>query len=280
MLHSVSLSCLVVVCLLGSCQAKQQAATRLPAPPHLPAAPLPAAAPVVAARPALNEPSLKESQTLYPDTLHPRPVAAQRWTTAEVDTMPGRWLPVADARYRVLDVQGTPAGEDGPYLRLFCRTPGAVAQWLELDLRNPLGEFQTDLYLEPQAVELDRRPPAELLVRLGGRNDGNASGTGVGYTLLLSLAGPPTVIWQSVDDYQLTIRPLLTAADTTAENAFTSGYQEREVHRRVTVRGGRVQVARISQEADGFDAEQLTPITPGSYWYQGGRFQRARTSTP
>jgi hypothetical protein len=116
------------------------------------------------------------------------------WTTAEVDTMSGRWLPIADARYRVLDVHGTPAYADGPYLRLFCRTPRAAATWLELDLRNPLSEFLTDHYLQPQAIELDQHPPAELLVRLGGRNDGNSSGTGLGYTLLLSLATTPTVV--------------------------------------------------------------------------------------
>lgn len=189
--------------------------------------------------------------------------------------MAGRWVPVADVRYRVLDVHDTPAYEDGPYLRLFCRTSKAAATWLELDLRNPLREFRTDLYLQPQAIELDQRPPAELLVRLGGRNDGNSSGTGLGYTLLLSLRTTPTVVWQSLDSCQQTVRPLLTAADTSEENSFTQGYSEDEAHRCVTVRRGVVQVSRISQDPTSrLGEENLTPITPGHYRYQAGRFQR------
>jgi hypothetical protein len=214
-------------------------------------------------------------QTLYPDTLRPRALAYHLWTTAEVDTMAGRWVPVADTCYRVLDVHDTPAYGEEPYLRLFCRTPKASATWLELDLRNPLREFLTDLYLQPQAIELDQRPPAELLVRLGGRNDGNSSGSGLGYTLLLSLANTPTVVWQSIDSCQQTIRPLLTAADTTEDNSFTRGYSEDEAHRRVTVRRGIVQVSRISQDPTSrLGEEKLTPITPGRYRYQAGRFQR------
>lgn len=189
--------------------------------------------------------------------------------------MAGRWLPVADARYRVLDVHGTPAYKDGPYLRLFCRMSNVAAPWLELDLRNPLSEFATDLYLQPQAIELDHHPPAELLVRAGGRNDGNSSGTGLGYTLLLSLAPTPTVVWQSIDSCQRTVRPLLTAADTTEESSFPQGYSEDEVHRRIIVRQGVVHVSRIRQATTSeLGEENLTPITPGRYRYQAGRFQR------
>jgi hypothetical protein len=138
----------------------------------------------------------------------------------------------------------------------------------------------TDFYLEPHTVELDQRAPAEVLVRLGGRNDGNAAGTGIGYTLLLSLAGKPRVIWQSLDSWQQTTRPLLTEADTTdsEESSFTRGYREEEAHRRLTVRAGVVQVPRISYSAmGGLSEEQLTPIMPGRYRYQGAHFQRVRT---
>lgn len=222
------------------------------------------------------------SQTLYPDTLQPRALAYQVWTTAQVDTMSGKWLRVADTRFRVLNVHDTPAYGEGPYLHFFCRAPGAPIRWLELDLQQPLNEVLTELYMEPQTIELDQRAPAEVLLRLGGRNDGNAAGTGVGYTLLLSLAGKPRVIWQSLDSWQQTTRPLLTEADTTdsQENSFTRGYREDEVHRRVTVRAGAVQVPRLSHSpADSLCAEHLTPITPGRYRYQGKHFQRLKTKS-
>ena len=134
--------------------------------------------------------------------------------------------------------------------------------------------------MEPHTVDLDQRAPAEVLLRLGGRNEGNAAGTGVGYTFLLSLAGKPRVIWQSLDSWQQTTRPLLTEADTTDsdENSFTRGYREAEAQRRVTVRAGAVQVSRISyRTADSLGQEQLTPITPGSYRYEGEHFQRLKT---
>jgi hypothetical protein len=135
----------------------------------------------------------------------------------------------------------------------------------QLDLRNPLREFMSDLYLAPQLTDLDQRPPAELLLLLGGRNDGNAAGIGFGYTLLLSLANRPTVVWQSIDSCQQTIRPLLMAADTTEENSFTRGYSEDEAHRRITVWRGVVQVSRISQDTTSrLGEENLTPITPGA----------------
>jgi hypothetical protein len=271
--------------LLSSCQPEQKYPTRtslLPAPPSSvnPRRPAGTATAVALApvAPARGTPS----QTLYPDTLQPRALAYQVRTTAQVDTMPGKWLRVADTRFRVLDVHATPAYGDGPYLHFFCRAPGAPTRWLELDLQQPLNEFLTDLYVEPQTVELDQRAPAEVLLRLGGRNDGNASGTGVGYTLLLSLAGQPRVIWQSLDSWQETIRPLLTEADTTdsQESSFTRGYREDAVHRRVTVRAGAVQVPHISHSpADSLSEAHLTPITPGRYQYQQGHFQRMKTKS-
>jgi hypothetical protein len=141
----------------------------------------------------------QKAPTFYPDTLQPRALTYQVWTTAQVDTLPGKWLPVADTRFRVLDVHATPAYGDGPYLHFFCRAPGAPTRWLELDLQQPLNEFLTEFYIEPQTIDLDQRAPMEVLLRLGGRNDGNAAGTGGGYTLLLSLVGKPRVIWQSLD---------------------------------------------------------------------------------
>jgi hypothetical protein len=275
------LSALLSSGLLSSCQQEQKSPTHTRAlpTPRASANPLRAVGPV-AAVPLTPVVLAQETQTLYPDTLQPRAVAYKLWTSAQVDTMPGKRLPVADSRFRVLDVHGTPTDGDGPYLHFFCRAPGTPTQWLELDLQQPLSEFLTDLYLEPHTVELDQRAPAEVLVRLGGRNDGNAAGTGVGYTLLLSLAGKPRVIWQSLDSWQQTTRPLLTEADTTdsAESSFTRGYRENEAHRRLTVRAGVVLVPRISYSAtDGLGQEQLTPITPGRYRYQGAHFQRIGT---
>jgi hypothetical protein len=274
MLRYRPLRCLLLSYLFIGCQQEQKSPARTPPVPRSSAEPLLGLAPPATAQLATQAQSAVP-QTLYPDTLHPRALAYQVWTTAEVDTMQGERLPVADARYRVLDVSNTPTHGDEPSLRFFCRAPNAPARWWELDLRNPLSEFMSDLYLAPQTIDLDQRPPAELLLRLGGRNDGNAAGTGLGYTLLLSLANTPTVVWQSIDSCQQTIRPLLTAADTTEETSFTRGYSEDEAHRRVTVRRGVVQVSRISQDTTNrLGEENLTPITPGRYRYQAGRFQR------
>jgi len=271
--------------LLSSCQPEQKAPTRtllLPAP-HSSVNPLrPAGTAAAVALAPVAPAGGTPSQTLYPDTLQPRALTYQVWTTAQVDTMPGKWLPEADARFRVLDVHATPAYGEGPYLHFFCRAPGAPTRWLELDLQQPLNEFSTELYIEPQTIELDQRAPAEVLLRLGGRNEGNAAGTGVGYTLLLSLAGQPRVIWQSLDSWQQTTRPLLTEADTTdsQESSFTRGYREDEAQRRVTVHASAVQVPRISHRtAASLGEEHLTPITPGRYHYQQGHFQRMKTNS-
>jgi hypothetical protein len=273
---------LLISCLLISCQTEQKSPVHSSSAAHLSIDSLTVVKLPRSLGPASSAQPVTQ-QTLYPDTLHPRALAYHVWTTAEVDTMQGKRLPVADAQYRVLDVHNTLAYGGGPYLRFFYRLPRAPARWLELDLGNPLGEFLTDLYLQPQTVDLDQRSPAELLLRLGGRNDGNAAGMGLGYTLLLSLAGPPTVIWQSVDDCEQTIRPLLTEADSvdTEESSFTRGYREDEAHRRITVRRGLVQVSRISYSAtDSLGKDNLTPITPGHYRYRQGRFQRIVKTIP
>jgi hypothetical protein len=268
--------------LLSSCQPAQKAPPRTPvlSTPLASVHPQrPAGTAAAAARTPVAPAEARPIQTLYPDTLQPRVLAYQVWTPAQVDTLSGKWLPVADTRFRVLDVHDTPAYAEGPYLHFFCRAPGAPTRWLELDLQNPLSEVVTELYVEPHTVDLDQRPPAEVLLHLGGRNEGNAAGTGVGYTLLLSLAGKPRVIWQSLDSWQQTSRPLLTAADTTDsdETSFTRGYQETEVQRRVTVRAGAVQVSGLSyRTADSLGQAQLTPITPGRYRYEGERFQRLK----
>jgi hypothetical protein len=276
MLRYLPLGYLFGSCLLSSCQQEQPSSP----PTHRLTALLAAVHPRWAGRgagvAAQRAPVVPAGgmQTLYPDTLHPRVLAYQVWTTAQLDTMLGKRLPVADARFRVLDVHGTPAYEEGPYLHFFCRAPGTPTRWLELNLQHPLSEFLTDLYIEPHTIDLDQRAPAEVLVRLGGRNEGNAAGTGIGYTLLLSLAGEPRVIWQSLDRWEQTTRPLLTEADTadSEENAFTRGYREDEAHRRLTVRAGVIQVPRISYRTpDSRGQQQLTPITPGHYHYQGAR---------
>jgi hypothetical protein len=77
------------------------------------------------------------------------------WTAAQLDTLPGKRLQVADTRFQVLDVHDILSYGEGPYLHFFCHAPGALTRWLELDLQNPLNGFLTNLYLEPRTIDLD-----------------------------------------------------------------------------------------------------------------------------
>lgn len=266
----------VLLVLLAACQPRQQpeetraTPTARQVPAARPTAPL--APPHSAAPPAARP----EKQTLFPDTLRPIELAVQYWTGPQVDSI--RAVLDADslaidsrvmlwtARYRVLR-----ADDDYSALRLFFRPLGQPARWVELDLNAWLGRHNELSYLTARAVELDQRPPEELLVELEGGSYAQGLREILDHTLLLSFDGPPRVIWHSLDT-RIEEIPL----NMFANNGEGEGGNYAELRREITVRRGRVRVGRVQAQGE-FEDEQhpeLTPITPGTYAYRAGRFLR------
>ena len=261
--------------LLNACQSRQPAEnahampTARPMVAPRPTSPRPAAdtAPTLSARP--------EKQTLFPDTLHPIALSVQYWTGPQVDSMRAvleadsvagidlvqQW----DARCRVLRT------DESTGKRLFFRPRGATSLWVELDLNTWMDSYNSLPYLNARAVELDQRPPQELLVTLGGSFGGQGQREMEDYMLLISFDGPPHIVWYSLDGRQEEISPTITNAQGGME-----GGNYASARREITVRGGRVRVGRVQQDGkfESGDEFVLTPITPGSYTYRAGRFRR------
>jgi hypothetical protein len=262
--------------LLGACQAGQRPddGRATPAVRPVPVARsashrLPAGSPrYVAARPA--------KQTLFPDTLRPIGLPVEYWTGPQLDSMraglEADTLAISSPvmlwtdRYRVLH-----ADDDYLVLRLFFRPRDRPGRWVELNLNAWLGVYNSLSYMQACAVELDQRPPEELLVEMDGGMYGQGLRATRNHTLLISFDGPPRVIWHSLDGRTEEIPP--TAADEQGEMVGGNyAYWRREIG----VRPGRIHVGRVHREGK-FEAEKhpdLTPITPGTYAYRGGRFGR------
>ncbi|UOQ97407.1 hypothetical protein MUN81_19490 [Hymenobacter sp. 5317J-9] len=154
--------------------------------------------------------------------------------------------------------------------RLFFR-PQGVARWVELDLDSWMEGYNSLPYLNARAVELDQRPPKELLIELGGGMAGQGQREMEDHTLLISFDGPPRIIWHSLDGLTEEISPTHAA-----EDGEMLGGNYADARRKTTVRHGRVQVGRVQQEGK-FESGPdyvVTPITPGTYAYRAGRFRR------
>ena len=226
--------------------------------------------------PAKRTPGATASRpTFFPDTLHARPLEVTYRTSAELDTLRAslgttpqeRWEMVLDstARYRVF------RGDDYRSLRLFYRPVAFSGRWLEVDLNPWLQEYTGELsYLKAYAIELDQRAPEEIMVKMGGCNCGAGYRTMVDQTLLLSLNGPPRLLWQSVDGRVEEIPPRKRDKD-----GEMLGGQYADYHRTVAMRQGRVYVSKVQKVGKFSNPDPgLTPITPGYYQYEAGHFRR------
>ena len=274
----------LLLMLLSACQSRQPAEN---------AHATPTVRPVVAPRPTSSPPAADstptlsarpEKQTLFPDTLHPIELSVQYWTGPQVDsiraavmlaadsleansTIAASWVELWTDRCRVLRY------DEDTGKRLFFRPRGATSPWVELDLNTWMDSYNSLPYLNARAVELDQRPPQELLVTLGGSLAGQGSREAEDYTLLISFDGPPHIVWYSLNGRTEEISPYQTNDDT----GEMEGGNYASAHRKITVRGGRVRVGRVQQDGkfESGDEFVLTPITPGTYTYRGGRFRRA-----
>jgi hypothetical protein len=213
-------------------------------------------------------------QTLFPDTLHARPLVVIYWTRAQVDSIQlslgdtprkrAEMLEDSTGRYRVFH------SDDYVELLLFYRPLAAAARWIEFDLNPWLGEYKELNYLKAYVVQLDERAPEEIMVKMGGGSYGSGYRTMVDHTLLLSIDGPPRLLWHSIDSRVEEIPPYQS---NKAGEMIGGGYAERE--RTVAMRQGLVYVSPFKRNDKFEDPEpRLTPITPGYYQYQGGRFRR------
>ena len=265
----------LLLVLLSACQSRQPADNV-----HA----TPAARPVVIPRPTSSRPATDSTptlparpakQTLFPDTLHPIALPVQYWTDPQLDSLRAvldadtvagiDWVQQWDARCRVLHT------DEYTGKRLFFRPRGAPSPWVELDLNTWMEGYNSLPYLNARAVELNQRPPQELLVALGGSLGGQGSREAEDYTLLISFEGPPHIVWYSLDGRQEEISPTITNAQGGME-----GGKYARARRKITVRSGRVRVGRVQQDGkfESGDEFVLTPITPGSYQYRAGRFRR------
>jgi|GEM_PF-2468370 len=212
-------------------------------------------------------------QTLFPDTLHARPLLVSYWTRAQVDSIQqslgdnryerSRMLEDSTGRYRVF------RGEDYLDRRLLYCPVSSPAHWIEFDLNPWLRAYNELAYLHAYVVHLDQQAPEEIMVKMGGGIYGSGYRTMIDQTLLLSLDGPPRLLWQSIDGRT---EEIPASPDETGEMA---GGNYAAYQRTVAMRQGRVYVSPVAKEG-GFHTPQprLTPITPGYYQYLGGRFRR------
>ncbi|MBD2721462.1 hypothetical protein [Hymenobacter armeniacus] len=196
--------------------------------------------------------SIRAAVLLEADSLEPDAAISASWVELWTD------------RCRVL------SADEYSGKRLFFR-PLGVGRWAELDLNSWLEGYNSLPYLNARAVELDQRPPQELLIELGGSMAGQGQREMEDYTLLISFKGPPHIIWHSLDGATEEISPTRTA-----DNGEMEGGNYADARRKITVRHGRVYVGRVRQEGK-FESGPdyvVTPITPGTYAYRAGRFRR------
>ena len=247
----------------------------------------PAAAQQARPKPAVvaSAPPLAQRPTRFPDTFRAQPLEVTYWTRRQVDSIQAalgatRWerqqrLGDSTARYRVFFGDGA---DDVRMFRLFYRPLATPARWVEFDLNpwlrrlNPwLNENDQYLaYMHVYVVNLDQRGPEEIMVKTGGGTGVQGYRTDVDQTLLVSLDGPPRLLWQSVDGRSELIPPI-----TSDEQGEMLGGNLAERSRTVAMRKGLVYVSRVHSLGKFEEPDpQLTPITPGYYQYQKGRFRR------
>ena len=212
-------------------------------------------------------------QTLFPDTLHARPLLVSYWTRAQVDSIQqslgdnrrerAQMLEDSTGRYRVM------RSDDYRDLRLFYRPLSSSAHWIEFDLNPWLGEYDELKHLRAYVVQLDQQAPEEVMVKMGGGSYGSGYRTMVDHTLLLSLDGPPRLLWHSIDNR---VEEVPAWPDKTGEMV---GGNYAEYQRTVAMRKGLLYVSKI-QITGKFDNTdpRFTPITPGYYQYRDGHFRR------
>ena len=213
-------------------------------------------------------------QTLFPDTLHARPLLVSYWTRAQVDSIQqslgddrrkrADMLEDSTGRYRVFH------SDDYVDLRLFYRPLSANARWIEFDLNPWLADYKELNYFRPYVVQLDQQAPEEIMVKMGGGSYGSGYRTTVDRTLLLSIDGPPRLLWHSIDSRVEEIVPYESNKRGEMIGGNYAAYQ-----RTVAMRNGLLYVSKVQRQGKFDDADpKSTPITPGYYQYQGGRFRR------
>ncbi|RSK47554.1 hypothetical protein [Hymenobacter rigui] len=210
------------------------------------------------------------------------------WTRRQVDSIQAalgatrgerqQRLGDSAARCRVFFGDGT----DDRQFRLFYRPLATPTRWVEINLNpwlrrlNPwLKENDNYLaYMHAYVVNLDRRGPEEIMVKTGGGTGVQGYRTVVDQTLLLSLDGPPRLLWQSIDGRREEVPPT-----PSVEPGERVGGNRAERSRTVALRNGLMYVSSIHKSGRFEEPDpQLTPITPGYYQYQKGRFRRVTLS--
>ena len=232
--------------------------------------------------PAAGQPALAKRkpmtttprQTLFPDTLHARPLLVSYWTRAQVDSIQlslgddqrkrAEMLQDSTGRYRVFH------SDDYVDLRLFYRPLAAAARWIEFDLNPWLADYKELSYLRAYAVQLDQQASEEIMVQMSGGSYGSGYRTTVDHTLLLSIDGPPRLLWHSIDSR---VEEIVPYESNKKGEMIGGGYVEQ--NRTVAMRQGLVYVSPL-KKSDKFDNAdpKPTPITPGYYQYRGGHFRR------
>lgn len=166
-------------------------------------------------------------------------------------------------RFRTIDFY------DGTGSHFFYREAGQPTSWTELNLSYWLSEFNSLPFISAREVALTPVGPPTLLLVAGGGVYGSGSGTQVNYTFIIDLAGLPTLVWQSADFCEEEIKPTQVNAEGEME-----GGNFAQASRDISVRNGLVHVARMKQEGKFASTDNTTtPITPGYYRYQAGRFR-------
>lgn len=248
--------------------------------------PPPAAAQQALPKPGVvaSAPPLAQRPTRFPDTFRAQPLAVTYWTRRQVDSIQAalgatrleRQQRLVDSSARCRVFLGD--GPDDPQFRLFYRPRATPTRWLEIDLNpwlrrlNPwLKENDNYLaYMHAYVVNLNGRGPEEIMVKTGGGTGVQGYRTVVDQTLLLSLDGPPRLVWQSVDG-----RSEEVPSTPSVEPGERVGGNLAERSRTVALRKGLVYVSSIHKSGTFEEPNpQLTPITPGYYQHQKGRFRR------
>jgi hypothetical protein len=223
---------------------------------------------------AAPKPPTARRLTLFPDTLRSQPLQVTYWSRRQVDSIQAalgttrreikQMLVDSTARYRVFHGE-----KEYEALRLFYCPLAPAARWIEFELTPWLGK-PSQPYLHAYVVNLDQHAPEEVLVKMSSGSYGSGYQTTVDQTLLLSLDGPPRLLWQSIDGRMEEVPP--TRANKAGELV---GGNWAEHRRTVAIRKGLIYVSRVQKAGTFEDPDpQLTPITPGYYQYQHGRFRR------
>jgi hypothetical protein len=142
-------------------------------------------------------------------------------------------------RYRVFH------SDDYVDLRLFYRPLSAAARWIEFNLNPWLEDYKELNYLNAYVVQLDQRAPEEIMVKMGGGSYGSGYRTMVDHTLLLSIDGPPRLLWHSIDSRVEEIPPYQSNKEG---EMIGGGYAERQ--RTVAMRQGLIYVSPLEKKTN------------------------------